>query len=35
VVYLASSRASAISGEVVNVDLGFNANNYHMSPVND
>jgi len=35
VVYLASSRASAISGEVVNVDLGFNANNYHMSPVKD
>jgi NAD(P)-dependent dehydrogenase (short-subunit alcohol dehydrogenase family) len=30
VVFLASDRASAVCGEVVNVDLGFNSRNYHM-----
>ena len=30
VVFLASERASAVCGEVVNVDLGFKSRNYHM-----
>jgi enoyl-[acyl-carrier-protein] reductase (NADH) len=32
VAFLASDRASAICGEVVNVDLGLNARNYPRSP---
>ena len=34
VVFLASDRASAVCGEVVNVDIGFNSRNYHMPSVN-
>jgi NAD(P)-dependent dehydrogenase (short-subunit alcohol dehydrogenase family) len=30
VAFLASDRASAVCGEVVNVDLGFGSRNYHM-----
>ena len=33
VVFLASERASAVCGEVVNVDIGFNSRNYHMPSV--
>ncbi len=32
VAFLASDRASAVCGEVVNVDLGFGSRNYHMPP---